>query len=56
MKFNKTLLIPIVAFLALVSKKYFNVELTSGDQEIFIDGALAIITAIGFGMKPKKHR
>jgi hypothetical protein len=56
MKFNKVLLIPIVAFIALVSKKYFNVELTNADQEVFIDGALAIVTAIGFALQPKKHR
>lgn len=56
-QFNKAMIAPIIALIALVAKQAFHFEMLPGEWDIVTDGIIAIIAAAGFKMSyhaPKK--
>jgi multisubunit Na+/H+ antiporter MnhF subunit len=53
-QFNKTLLMPIVAFLALIIKWLTGYQMPDVEMDIVATGILGIITAIGLWMNRTK--
>lgn len=51
---NKSLLIPIVALLALLIKLIFGYELATEAQDTIVNGVLGIVGLIGAFMHPRK--
>lgn len=51
---NRTILLPIIALLALFAQRLFHIEWSDQDMQIISDGLLSIAAMIGIFMNPKK--
>lgn len=51
---NKAVLLPLASGLFLLIKQLFGIEITEGDQEVYVNAVLAGIALIGVFMKFKK--
>jgi len=53
---NRTILIPVIALLALIIKEVSGVELDSLKIDIIIEGILGLVGIVGIFMNPKKEK